>query len=103
MTGWVAAFVASGVLAAILLGLGLGFDVTALVYLAAIVAVGTLAIRIAARFSRGTITAAFCPHCGGTISPHAPTCKHCYADLTQQRDAAGASTVEVSSDNNRRR
>lgn len=78
MTGWVAAFVISGLLTAILLGVGSGFDVTAFLYLAAIAAVGALAVRIAARFSAGTIQAGSCPHCGGTISPNAPYCKHCY-------------------------
>ncbi|MGI8773930.1 MAG: hypothetical protein ACR2KQ_02765 [Actinomycetota bacterium] len=84
MTGWVAAFVVSGVLAAILLGLGSGFDGTAFVYLAAIAVVGVLAVRIAARFSRGTIQAGFCPHCGGTVSPNAPYCKHCLEPTEHQ-------------------
>lgn len=77
MTAWVVAFIGSGVLAAILLGIGVGFDVTALIYLGGIVGVGILAVSIAAKFSKGTVQAAFCSHCGGTVSPNAPYCKHC--------------------------
>lgn len=97
MTGWVAAFVGSGILAAILLGIGLGFDLTAVVYLAFIAGVGGLAVSIASRFSRGTVRAAFCPECGGTLSPNAPYCKHCFADVPPQDLSHYTGSVEVSS------
>ena len=77
MTLGVAVFVGSGILAAILLGIGVGFDVTAMVILALIVAVGLAAVSIASKFSTGEIEPAYCPACGGTLSPNAPYCKHC--------------------------
>ena len=66
-----------GVLGAVLLGLGLGFDSISLVILGFIVIFGALAIAIADKAQTGAVEPATCPSCGGLISPNAPHCKHC--------------------------
>jgi hypothetical protein len=70
-------FVASGIVGAILLGLGLGFDSTALIILGFIVIFGALAVAIADKARSGAVSPSTCPMCGGLISPNAPHCKHC--------------------------
>ena len=69
--------VALGILGAVLLGLGLGFDSTSLIILGFIALFGALAVSVADRAKRGTVQPAVCPSCGGLISPNAPHCKHC--------------------------
>ena len=68
-----------GILGAILLGLGLGFDSGSLVILGFIVLFGALAIAVADKAKSGAIEPATCPSCEGLISPNAPHCKHCGA------------------------
>jgi len=81
MTPGVVAIVALGVVAMILLGLGLGFDVAALIIFALAVGAGLLAIAAARMASRGSVSPGECPRCGGLVSPHSPHCKHCLAPL----------------------
>lgn len=81
MTPGVIAIVALGVVAMILLGLGLGFDLGALVIFALALGAGILAISAAKMASRGSVSPGECPHCGGLVSPHSPHCKHCLAPL----------------------
>jgi hypothetical protein len=68
-----------GIVGAILLGLGLGFDSTSLIILGFIVMFGALAIAIADKARSGAVQPAQCPSCGGLVSPNAPHCKHCGA------------------------
>lgn len=77
MTAGVAAFVALGIAAAVLLGLGMGFDRGAYVILGSIVALGLVAVAITRKTQLGSVRPRSCPHCGGLISPNAPHCKHC--------------------------
>lgn len=81
MTVGVGAFVGLGVLAAVLLGLGVGFDRGAYVILGAIIAFGLLAIAVARKAQTGAVRPHKCPHCGGLISRSAPYCKHCGENL----------------------
>lgn len=81
MFGGTTVVVGLGVLAAVLLGLGIGFDVTAAAILAGIVVVGAVAIAVAHKARAGTVSPMRCPECGGLLSPHAPHCKHCGAPL----------------------
>lgn len=81
MTAGVAVFVGLGVLAAVLLGLGVGFDRGAYVILSAIIAFGLLTIAVARKAQTGAVRPDKCPHCGGVISPNAPYCKHCGENL----------------------
>ena len=69
--------VGAGIVGAILLGLGLGFDSGALVILGFIVIFGGLAVAVADKAKAGLVQPASCPACGGLISPNAPHCKHC--------------------------
>lgn len=73
----VVTFVLTGIVAAVLLGLGVGFDPTAYLILALIVLTGVGAVLIARRFRAGLAEPARCADCGGLISPNAPYCKHC--------------------------
>jgi hypothetical protein len=70
-----------GIVGAILLGLGLGFDSTSLIILGFIVMFGGLAVAIADKAKTGAVHPAECPSCGGLVSPNAPYCKHCGAGL----------------------
>lgn len=71
--------VAAGLLAAILLAIGVGIDAIGLVILASLVFVGAAAVWIALKTKERRVSPATCPECGGLISPHAPHCKHCGA------------------------
>jgi len=77
VTAVVAVFVSLGVIAAVLLGIALGFDVGAIVILAGIFGFALLAVAVAQRSARRLAEPATCPACGGLISPNAPYCKHC--------------------------
>lgn len=79
------AVVVLGLAVAIATGANYGFDPTAVVYLALMVAVGGLAIAIAGRSERRTIGPARCPECDGLVSPNASYCKHCNATLEPSR------------------
>ncbi len=82
MTVGVAIFVALGILAALLLGIGMGFDRGAYVILGFIIMVGLLAVAATRKAQMGSARPRTCPHCGGLISPKAPHCKHC-GDLVE--------------------
>lgn len=73
--------VLGGVVGAVLLGIGMAFDVTALVILAFIVVVGGVGLGAAVKMRKGTVQPAICPNCGGLVSPNAPYCKHCHEPL----------------------
>jgi hypothetical protein len=73
------ALVALGLTVALAIGLAQGFDATAIVIFAFLVAMGTLTIAAAARSRHGGIQPGSCAECGGLISPNAPYCKHCGA------------------------
>jgi hypothetical protein len=75
----VVTFVVTGIVAALLLGIGLGFDPTAYLILGLIALTGLGAVLIARRFKAGLAGPAQCKECGGYISPNAPFCKHCNA------------------------
>lgn len=74
--------VSVGVVLAVLLGIGQGFDATSITILVAIALVGALAIAAADRSKRGVTGPASCEECGGIVSPNAPFCKHCGARRT---------------------
>ena len=71
--------VALGIFGAVLLGLGLGFDVTAGIIFSLILIFGSLAIAVASKARVKHQGPARCPECGGLLSPHAPLCTHCGA------------------------
>lgn len=73
--------VVAGFLAVGLAAVAGGVDATALILIALIVALGTLAVAVARRARSGTVEPATCPACGGLNSASAPHCKHCGADL----------------------
>lgn len=77
MTAGVAMFVGLGVVAALLLGIGMGFDRGAYVILGLIVGFGLLAVAVTRKMQIGSVRPRACPTCGGLLSPHAPHCKHC--------------------------
>ena len=85
----VVTFVLTGIVAAVLLGLGVGFDPTAYLILGLIALTGLGAVMIARRFKAGLASPARCDECGGYISPNAPYCKHCHAPVSGagQKDA----------------
>lgn len=73
--------VGAGIAMSLLFGLALGLDVTALVILVSIVAVGAMAVAAAGKARRREAGPARCERCGGLISPNAPYCKHCRAPV----------------------
>lgn len=77
MTRIVAAIVILGLAMAVALAVRIGLDITALIILAVLVAVGAAAIRVAQRSEVGATRPAVCEGCGGLMSPNAPYCKHC--------------------------
>lgn len=81
MTRSVTAIVLLGVLAMVLLGLGLGFDIGAIVILAVTTGSGVLAIAAARKAAAGTVGPRRCPSCEGLLSPNSPICKHCLEPL----------------------
>ncbi len=76
------AIVLLGVALSVGLALSGGLDVTGAVILTLLVAMGGLAIAVVARSRTDEVKPAECPSCGGLVSPNAPYCKHCGADLT---------------------
>jgi hypothetical protein len=81
LTRGVTGIVVLGVVAMILLGLGLGWDIGALVIFGCASGAGMLAIAAARMAARGFVTPGECPNCGGLVSPHSPHCKHCLTPL----------------------
>lgn len=65
----------------VLLGLGLGVDVGAVVIFFLAVGAGLLAIAAARKAGTGVVSPRECPNCGGLLSPHSPLCKHCLESL----------------------
>jgi hypothetical protein len=72
----------AGVIGAILLGLGMTFDATALFILGLIVVFGAIGIGAAEKIRKHSVAPSTCPACGGLLSPHAPYCKHCGERVT---------------------
>ena len=70
-----------GVAAAVLLGLGMALDMTALLMLAFILFFGGIGIAVATKTRKHQVSPALCSECGGLLSPNAPYCKHCGARL----------------------
>lgn len=74
--------VLAGIAGAILLGLGMTFDATALFILGLIVVFGALGVGAAEKMRKHSVTPDSCPACGGLVSAHSPYCKHCGERLT---------------------
>lgn len=89
MTPAVMAIVISGLALAVALGVVFGVDVTALVLLALIVAVGSVAVSVARKARAGSVRPAVCPSCEGFNSPNAPYCKHCGTHLPRDNRGRG--------------
>ncbi len=81
MTAAVTVLVVGGIAVVVALGLAAGFDSTALVILAFILVLGLLAVSVARKARSGAVEPHHCRECGGLVSPHAPYCKHCGAQL----------------------
>lgn len=81
MTGLVTAIVVLGVAVTVGLGIAFGFDSTAAIILGFVIAFGVLSILAARRARSGAVAPGECPECGGLVSPNAPYCKHCGAQL----------------------
>lgn len=75
------AIVVAGVGLSAYLAVATGVGVTGAGILAAIIAVGGLALAVTRKSTGETAGPARCPSCDGLVSPHAPYCKHCGADL----------------------
>ena len=88
MTPAVTAIVVAGLLLAIALGAVFGLDVTGLLLLALIAAVGVLAVSLARKARAGVIQPDLCPSCKGFNSPNAPYCKHCGTHLVRDRGSS---------------
>ena len=82
MSRFVTIFVVLSIVEAIVLGIGVGFDVAALAILITLVALGILAVVIARKSEAGGVGPATCSACGGLMSPNAPYCKHCGEPVT---------------------
>ena len=63
------------------LAVAFGLDSTGVVIVALLVGAGWLAIAVAKRSGSGTVAPAECAACGGLVSPNAPYCKHCGAEV----------------------
>lgn len=77
----VTAFVLMAVSLAIVVGLVVGLDVATSLLLGLIVLLGGLAVAVARKSDRRETGPARCPECGGLVSPNAPYCKHCGAQM----------------------
>lgn len=77
MSRIVTIFVVLSVIEAVVLGIGVGFDIAAISILGTMIALGALAIAIARKSESNAIGPATCSACGGLMSPNAPYCKHC--------------------------
>ena len=56
-------------------------DTTTLIIAGLVIVTGALAIAVVRRSRSGAVTPASCGECGGLISPNAPYCKHCGAQI----------------------
>lgn len=81
MSKTVTAFVAAAVLFAIALGVAGGLDAQGMTILFLVIAMGVLAVVVARRAEGGFVDPATCTNCGGLVSPNAPYCKHCGAQM----------------------
>lgn len=81
MTGAVTALVVIGMAVVLALGVAVGFDSTAVIIFALVVTFGALAIAAARKAQSGAVSPGRCLECGGLVSPNAPYCKHCGAQL----------------------
>lgn len=75
------ALIIAGIAFAVVLGLDRGFDAVSVLILVLVVALGGLGIAIVLRANESSVEIGRCPECGGVISPHAPSCKHCGASI----------------------
>ena len=75
----VVSIVLAGIGLALALGMSRGFDATAIVIFAFIVAAGALGIAVVNKWGEGGVQPATCEGCSGLISPNSPYCKHCGA------------------------
>ncbi len=74
--------VALGFASTAMLAMTNGLDATGAIILSLVVGTGILAIAIARKARVGSVEPAKCPSCRGLISPNAPYCKHCGADVS---------------------
>lgn len=81
MSKTVTTFVVAAILFAIGLGVAGGLDTQGMTILFLVIAAGVLAVAVARRAEGGFVEPATCTNCGGLVSPNAPYCKHCGAEL----------------------
>lgn len=79
------AIVVLGLALSVILAVATGLDVTGAVILGLLIGAGALAIAVARKSGSGAVNPAECPDCRGLVSPNAPYCKHCGADLVSAR------------------
>ena len=84
MSKTVTVFVVSAVLFAIGLGIAGGLDTQGMTILMLVIAAGVLAVAVARRAEGGFVDPGTCDNCGGLVSPNAPYCKHCGANLEKK-------------------
>jgi hypothetical protein len=84
MKALVVVIVVVGVVACVGAAMAAGLDGTSGTMLGAIFVVG--AVAIAGSRKTGSIQPARCAECGGLVSPNAPVCKHCGAELHPSAD-----------------
>jgi hypothetical protein len=76
--------VIAGLGVAAALAIAVGLDATGTIILALILATGLLAIAVVRKSGDGVVRPAQCPECGGLLSPNAPYCKHCGAQISER-------------------
>jgi hypothetical protein len=78
------AIVIAGLGVAAALAIAVGLDSTGTIILTLILVTGFLAIAVVRKSGEGVVGPAQCPECGGLLSPNAPYCKHCGAQISER-------------------
>ena len=78
------AIVIAGLGVATVLAIAGGLDATGTIILALILATGCLAIAVVRKKGEGIVGPAQCAECDGLLSPNAPYCKHCGAQIPKR-------------------
>ncbi len=73
----VVAIVVAGIAFALALTINGKVSTASVVTLVFLLAAGAFALGVARRSTSSSVGPAVCHECGGVISPHAPSCKHC--------------------------
>lgn len=75
------AVVVTGIALVVSVAFAAGRDAALVLYVAPVVLLGVIVIAAAVKMYKGRVGPSECERCGGLLSPNAPYCKHCGAQV----------------------